>query len=112
MTDNVNVNVNIDEGMANRLNPFFLEASDNVLEDMINYVEVLRDGLTISGIDENDLLIGQGLSYVTSRIGWYCLEHLDDFLSIVQDEKLREGFKSALTFLDEKIEQSGQQKTE
>lgn len=112
MTDNVNVNVNIDEGMVNRLDPFFLEASDNVLEDMINYVEVLRDGLAISGIDENDLLIGQGLSYVTSRIGWYCLEHLDDFMSIVQDEKLREGFKSALMFLDEKIEQSGQQKTE
>ena len=112
MTDNVNVNVNIDEGMANRLNPFFFEASDNVLEDMINYVEVLRDGLAISGIDENDRLIGQGLSYVTSRIGWYCLEHLDDFMSIVQDEKLREGFKSALMFLDEKIEQSGQQKTE
>ena len=112
MTDNVNVNVNIDEGMANRLNPFFFEASDNVLEDMVNYVEVLRDSLAISGIDENDLLIGQGLSYVTSRIGWYCLEHLDDFMSIVQDEKLREGFKSALMFLDEKIEQSGQQKTE
>ena len=87
MTDNVNVNVNIDEGMVNRLNPFFLEASDNVLKDMINYVEVLRDGLAISGIDENDM-------------------------SIVQDEKLREGFKSALMFLDEKIEQSGQQKTE
>ena len=104
MTDNVNVNVNIDEGMANRLNPFFFEASDNVLEDMINYVEVLRDGLTISGIDGNDLLIGQGLSYVTSRIGWYCLEHLDDFLSIVQDEKLREGLKSALRFLDEKAD--------
>lgn len=112
MTDNVNVTVNIDEGMANRLDPFFSEASDNVLEDMVNYVEVLRDSLAISGIDENDLLIGQGLSYVTSRIGWYCLEHLDDFMSIVQDEKLREGFKSALMFLDEKIEQSGQQKTE
>ena len=111
MTDNVNVNVNIDEGMVNRLDPFFFEASDNVLEDMVNYVEVLRDSLAISGIDENDILIGQGLSYVTSRIGWYCLEHLDDFMSIVQDEKLREGFKSALMFLDEKIEQSGQQKT-
>ena len=103
MTNNANVNVNIDDDMAKRLDPFFLEASDNVLEDMINYVEVLRDGLTISGIDENDLLIGQGLSYVTSRIGWYCLDHLDDFLSIVQDEKLREGFKSALMFLNEKI---------
>lgn len=110
MTDKVSVN--IDEDMANRLNPFLFEASDNVLEDMMNYVEVLRDGLAISGIDENDLLIGQGLSYVTSRIGCYCLEHLDDFMSIVQDEKLREGFKSALMFLDEKIEQSGQQKTE
>ena len=112
MTCNVNVNLNIDEGMANRLDPFFSGASDNVLEDMMNYVEVLRDSLAISGIDENDILIGQGLSYVTSRIGWYCLEHLDDFMSIVQDEKLREGFKSALMFLDEKIEQSGQQKTE
>ena len=74
-----------------------------MLEDMMNYVEVLRDSLAISGIDENDILIGQGLSYVTSRIGWYCLEHLDDFMSIVQDEKLREGFKSALMFLDEKM---------
>ena len=112
MTDNVNVNVNIDEGTANRLNPFFFEASDNVLEDMINYVEVLRDSLTISGIDGNDLLIGQGLSYVTSRIGWYCLEHLDDFLSIVQDEKLREGFKSALMFLDEKADSLANKETE
>ena len=110
MTDKVNVN--IDEDMANRLNPFLFEDSDNVLEDMMNYVEVLRDGLTISGIDENDLLIGEGLSYVTSRIGWYCLEHLDDFMSIVQDEKLREGFKSALMFLDEKMNSLANEKTE
>ena len=110
MTDKVNVN--IDEDMANRLNPFLLEDSDNVLEDMMNYVEVLRDGLTISGIDENDLLIGEGLSYVTSRIGWYCLEHLDDFMSIVQDERLREGFKSALMFLDEKMNSLANEKTE
>lgn len=110
MTDKVNIN--IDEDMANRLNPFLFEASDNVLEDMMNYLDVLRDGLTISGIDENDLLIGQGLSYVTSRIGWYCLEHLDDFMSIVQDEKLREGFKSALMFLDEKVNGLANEKTE
>lgn len=110
MTDKVNVN--IDENMANRLNLFLFEDSDNVLEDMMNYVEVLRDGLTISGIDENDLLIGEGLSYVTSRIGWYCLEHLDDFMSIVQDEKLREGFKSALMFLDEKMNSLANEKTE
>lgn len=110
MTDKVNVN--IDEDMANRLNPFLFEDSDNVLEDMMNYVEVLRDGLTISGIDENDLLIGEGLNYVTSRIGWYCLEHLDDFMSIVQDEKLREGFKSALMFLDEKMNSLANEKTE
>lgn len=110
MTDKVNIN--IDEDMANRLNPFLFEASDNVLEDMMNYLDVLRDGLTISGIDENDLLIGQGLSYVTSRIGWYCLEHLDDFMSIVQDEKLREGFKSALMFLDEKVNSLDNEKTE
>ena len=107
-----NVNISIDEDMAVRLDPFFSEASDNVLEDMMNYVEVLRDGLTISGIDENDLLIGQGLSYVTSRIGWYCLEHLDDFMPIVQDEKLREGFKSALMFLDEKMNSQANKKTE
>lgn len=110
MTDKVNIN--IDEDMANRLNPFLFEASDNVLEDMMNYLDVLRDGLTISGIDENDLLTGQGLSYVTSRIGWYCLEHLDDFMSIVQDEKLREGFKSALMFLDEKVNSLANEKTE
>lgn len=110
MTDKVNIN--IDEDMANRLNPFLFEASDNVLEDMMNYLEVLRDGLTISGIDENDLLVGQGLSYVTSRIGWYCLEHLDGFMSIVQDEKLREGFKSALMFLDEKVNGLANEKTE
>lgn len=107
-----NVNISIDEDMAVRLDPFFFEASDNVLEDMMNYVEVLRDGLAISGIDGNDLLIGQGLSYVTSRIGWYCLEHLDDFMSIVQDEKLREGFKSALMFLDAKMDSRANKKTE
>lgn len=110
MTDKVNVN--IDKDMVNRLKPFLFEASDNVLEDMMNYVEVLRDGLTISGIDENDLLIEQGFSYVKSRIGWYCLEHLDDFMSIVQDEKLREGFKSALMFLDEKANSLANEKTE
>lgn len=112
MTDNVNINVNIDDGMANRLDPFLFEASDNVLEDMMNYVEVLRDGLANSGIDENDLLIEQGLIYVTLRIGCYCLEHFDDFMSIVQDEKLREGFESALMFLDEKMNSLANKKTE
>lgn len=108
-----NVNVNIDEDMAVRLGTSFFEsASDNVLEDMTSFVGVLRSGLAISGFDEDDLLIGQGLSYLASRIGWYCIEHLDDFLSIVQDEKLREGFKSAVMFLDEKADILANKETE
>lgn len=111
MTDNVNVN--IDKDMVERLDPFG-STSYNVIEDMMGFVGILRNGLAIPGFDEDDLtlFIGQGIGYLASRIGWYCINHLDDFMSIVQDEKLREGFKSALMFLDEKIEQSGQQKTE
>lgn len=111
MTDNVNIN--IDEDMAERLVPFILEStSDNVLEDLMDFVGVLSSGLAISGFDENDLLIGQGIGYLASRIGWYCLEHINDFLSIVRDEKLREGFKAALMFLDEKADSLANKKTE
>lgn len=107
-----NVNINIDEDMAERLVPFILEStSDNVLEDLKDFVGVLSSGLTISGFEKSKLLIGQGIGYLASRIGWYCLEHLDDFLSIVQDEKLREGFESALMFLNEEANSLAHKKT-
>lgn len=107
-----NVNVNIDEDMVERLDPFE-SASYNVIEDMMGFVGILRSGLAIPGFDEDDLIlfIGHGLSYLASRIGWYCIKHLDDFLSIVQDEKLREGFKSAVMFLNEEANSLANKKT-
>ena len=86
MTDNVNVN--IDKDMAERLVPFILKStSDNVLEDLMDFVGVLSSGLAISEFEKSKLLIGHGIGYLASRIGWYCLEHLDDFLSIVRERK-------------------------
>ena len=107
-----NVNVNIDKDMVERLDPFG-STSYNVIEDMMGFVGILRNGLAIPGFDEDDLtlFIGHGIGYLASRIGRYCINNLDDFLSIVKDEKLREGFKSALMFLNAEANSLAHKKT-
>ena len=101
----MDMNVYVDENLANRLEPFdFWNGSDKVLEDMKSYSEIASSGVTVSEIDDYTLFIGQCLNYLVTRMGYYCLEHFDDYLSIVQDENLREGFKSAFMFVNEKID--------